>query len=553
MSSPPSWLPARWPIAAALVGLLLFAVVFYGCDSRRVIVVEQTEIDAGDACASLLDNALDMARPTSLGLVGIRASLQSTPNAAAEQFSQWLRRKDCQAASPSEPLTPDANALLTRLLGEKGMQEILSNQADPFDAGHVRDALLAYAAVDNLARDAENDLDRIMLLFGDVVRTITPQGAGTTEVPLTAYEAQLFGRGTAENRATLFANLLRQLRIDAVVIRPAADGESAASEADPWWVGVLLEDGVYLFDTALGLPVPAEGLPSSPAAVLPTPTTWSHAIENPGLLVDYRSEAGLETTLISEERLKSPRIELIGPRSFWSKAMERLELSMSGDRGVLLYDPLHDTQAGPGLVRRVVEAGGSAWNEDAISIWLHTEHVREARSSLSESQRQRLEQRLQPFLGPVEAPEANANVVAANRRLWQTRLEHMSGRPGSAIGTYLRVRDADTPNPLLSPADRALNRQAADEAHYWSAQAQFSMGDYAAAVETIDDYLAQEGDRSDEARSLRVLSLAAQGEMDAAVAAVEELPETTPGLARFKWLASKWTASDAKPAAQSEP
>lgn len=551
MSSFASWLPARWPIAA-LVGLLLFAVVFYGCDTRREIIVEQTETDARDVCASLLDSGLDMARPTSLGLVGIRASLQSTPNDAAEQFSQWLRRKDCQAASPSEPLTADAKALLAQLLGESETQRLLSNQADPFDAAHVRDALLAYAAVDNLARDAENDLDRIMLLFGEVVRTITPQGAGTTDVPLTAYEAQLFGRGTAENRATLFANLLRQLRIDAVVIRPAAGGESAASEADPWWIGVLLEDGVYLFDPSLGLPVPAENLPSSPAAVLPTPTTWSQAVENPALLVDYRSEAGIQTTPISTERLKSPRIELIGPRSYWSKAMERLELSMSGDRGVLLYDPLHDTQAGPGLVSRVVEAGRSAWVKDAISIWPHTEQVRDARKSLTESQRQRLEQRLQPFLGPVEAPEANANVVTPNRRLWQTRLEHMSGRPGSAIGTYLRVRDADIPNPLLSPADRALNRQAADEAHYWSAQAQFSMGDYAAAVETIDDYLAQAGDRSDEARSLRVLSLAAQGKMDAAVVAVKELPETTPGLARLKWLASKWTASEAKPAAQSE-
>ena len=543
MSSTASQFFAPKRIAALLAGLLLCAVLYYGCSSRRELVVEKGSIDTLDVCASLLQSGLDMARPASMGLVGIDAALESVPDEAAEQFTQWLRRKDCLAVSTAEKPSEEARLLLTRLLGKDGADDLLANRADAFDAVHVRDALLNYAAADNLTQGAETDRDRVVRLFENVVRTITPQGAGTADAPLMVYEARLFGRGTAEDRACLFANLLRQLRIDAVVLRPSA-GESP-DDAGPWWVGVLLEDGVYLFDPVLGLPVPAAGaelLP--PPSVVPQPAAWSEVVEDPNLLVDYRREAGLDADAIAAERLTAPGVELIGPQSFWSVAMERLELSMTGDLGVLLYDPLHDTQANPGYYRRIVEAGGEHWQADSISIWPYPEQLHEARRSLSDSQRRRLEQRIQPFLGPVE-PDQKTGVFGAYRGLWKSRVEHLSGRPGSAIGDYVLIRLADAPHPALSPTDLSLNAQAADEASYWSAHAQYGMGDYAATVETVDQYLSQRGDRADEARSLRVLALAAQGKTTEAAAAVAELPETTPDLARLKWLATQWNRETA--------
>ncbi len=541
MSETASKLPVLRVIAALTAGALLFGLIFYGCNSRRELVVQRKSADTRDVCATLLQSGLAMARPSAMGLVGIDVTLQSVPDQAADQFTQWLRRKDCMAVSAAEPPSDEARSLLTQLLGENGAEGLLVNRADVFDAVHIRDALLHYEAADNITNEADSDLDRVLTLFDDVMRTISPQAPGTTGAPLMVYEASLFGRGTAEARACLFAHLLRQLRIDAVILRP----ESADSENEVWWVGVLLDEGVYLFDPTLGLPVPTAGeelLP--PPNVLPQPATWAQVVDDPGLLVQYRRDAGIDARDVTAEQLAATSVELIGPRSYWKTAMERLELSMTEDLGVLLYDPLHDTQANPGYFRRVVEAGGTSWNADAIAIWPYPDEVRAARQSLTESQSRRLEQRIQKYLGPVE-PDPQTGEFGTYRGLWQTRIEHLSGQPGAAIGDYVLVRLANAPHPLLSPTDLSLNAQAADEAAYWSAHAQYGMGEYAAAVETIDKYLSQRGDRADESHALRVLALAAQGKTDEAAAAVAELPETTSGLARLRWLASRWNAGAA--------
>jgi hypothetical protein len=229
--------------------------------------------------------------------------------------------------------------------------------------------------------------------------------------------------------------------------------------------------------------------------------------------------------------LKSPRVELVGSESFWILPMERLELSLSEDRGVLLYDPLHDTQAGPGLVNRVLTSGASYWNADSLGVWAFTRRIREARADLPESQSQRLAQRIEPYLGPVYVDTEGQTPVAEppSRELWEKRIWHMSGRPAPAIGAYLQIRyNGLTPDPLLSPNDQSLNSKAGDEALYWAAQAQFDVEDFETAATTARDYIADGGDRSDESAGLIALCLAAQGKTDEAATAIDALPETTP-------------------------
>ncbi|HEX6984796.1 MAG TPA: hypothetical protein VF170_05435, partial [Planctomycetaceae bacterium] len=201
MSSTLRSLVTRWPVAAAVAGLLVVAALLYGCDTRQEIVVTGPERDAGEVCASLLQSGLDMSRPQSLGLVGVDAPLKVVPAAAAEKLTQWLRREDCRVASPAEPLSDEAKSLIARLLGPDGVGRVTSERATPFDAAHVRDALLDYSAADNVARRTEDELGRVTRLFEYVARTVTPRGEGTADVPLTAYEAHLFGRGSAEERA----------------------------------------------------------------------------------------------------------------------------------------------------------------------------------------------------------------------------------------------------------------------------------------------------------------------------------------------------------------
>lgn len=531
----------RWPLLAGGCGLLVVAAILYGCDERRPIVVQATSgTDETDSCATRLRSGLDQARPTSLGLVGVNAALRVGPEDAAKTFSQWLRQPDCRDSVPAEPLSAEGKALLEDLLGPEGAAAAEADRFTEFDAAHVRDALLDFPAAGGLARQAKDDLERVMRVFEYVARTVSPVGESTVELPQTAYEAHLFGRGAAEERAQLFANLLRQLRIDSVVLRPAGDG--------PWWVGVLLDEGVYLFDAAIGLPVPAADAATAGPTFLPKPATWAEAVANPELLVAYRREAGLTAEPVTAEQLKSVRVELIGPGSFWQTAMERLELALPEDRGVLLYDPLHDTQAGPGVFRRVADSVHSAWTEEAIAIWPYPAKLEAARAELSSSQTQRLEQRIRPYLGPVE-PNPKSGVFEPRKALWETRVGHMSGRPADSVVRYQHVQLAEDDTAGLSPNDVSLNRQAADEAHYWKAHAQYDGGRYSDAAKTVRDYLERSGDRADEATALLALSLAADGKSDEAAEQAAKLPQGTLLSARLRWLASRWKPAGAEQAA----
>jgi hypothetical protein len=540
----------RWPLLAVGSGLLAVAAILYGCeDRRRVVISSQSRKDETDSCATQLRSGLDQARPTSLGLIGIDAALRIGPEEAAKAFSQWLRQPDCRDSLPAEPVSAAGKALVTRLLGPEGAAAVEADRFNAFDAAHVRDALLNFAAAGVLARGGTNELDRVVRVFDYVARTVSPAGESTVDVPQTAYEAHLFGRGTAEERTQLFADLLRQLRIDSVVLRPAGG-------AGPWWIGVLLDGGVYLFDPEIGLPVPAAGAVPAAPTFLPKPATWAEAIANPDVLVTYRREAGLTAEPIAADRLKSARVELIGPGSFWRAVMERLELALPEDRGVLLYDPLHDTQAGPGLYRRVADSGRSAWTEEAISIWPYPAELEAARTALSPSQRQRLEQRIGPYLGPVELspielspielgpvePDSKSGVPEKKMVLWETRIGHMSGRARDSIFRYQKVRLSGTATPGLTPTDESLNDQAADEAHYWAAHAQYDDGEYETASKTARDYVERGGDRADDATALLALSLAAAGQTAEAAAEAAKLPDGAPVAARLRWLSQRWSA-----------
>jgi tetratricopeptide (TPR) repeat protein len=77
-------------------------------------------------------------------------------------------------------------------------------------------------------------------------------GPGYTSFP---WQTLLFGSGDAWQRSRAFILLCRQQQIDVVML--ALDGEDAMPK--PWLPAVLVDDQMYLFDPALGLPLPGQG------------------------------------------------------------------------------------------------------------------------------------------------------------------------------------------------------------------------------------------------------------------------------------------------------
>ncbi len=68
------------------------------------------------------------------------------------------------------------------------------------------------------------------------------------------YDTLLFGHGDAYERARVFMELCRALKIETVML---GIGESSGS-SKPWTVAVMLGKHLFLFDAELGLPLPAE-------------------------------------------------------------------------------------------------------------------------------------------------------------------------------------------------------------------------------------------------------------------------------------------------------
>ncbi len=87
------------------------------------------------------------------------------------------------------------------------------------------------------------------------------------------WETLFLGHGTALERAWTYILLLRQCNIDAAVLAlPESSSNKSKPELRPWCVAVLIgekDKKLYLFEPALGLPIPADkGLTAGKAGQL---------------------------------------------------------------------------------------------------------------------------------------------------------------------------------------------------------------------------------------------------------------------------------------------
>jgi len=183
------------------------------------------------------------------------------------RLNDWQRT--CGPTDSSAGPLPDE---IQKLLAETQIQGLSEKRFSQRDGEHLRDCLLE-RAISQFAPSAsgtglststgKTELERVTNLFGHLVRAVGLMTATPQDLPFTTYEVYLFGKGTVEDRAWLFVNVLRQLRIDAVLLFPSAAGPApATTTAGPkFLIGVLLENQVFLFDPQLGLAIPA--LPAS--------------------------------------------------------------------------------------------------------------------------------------------------------------------------------------------------------------------------------------------------------------------------------------------------
>ncbi|HEY3395394.1 MAG TPA: hypothetical protein VGK58_22020 [Lacipirellulaceae bacterium] len=182
-------------------------------------------------------------------------------------LNQWLRQSEKVADWRVDPLL---ESLDPKLRNDQQLAPYISQQAleagvfEPHEGRLLQEAVWM-RDISRWARgDSFDDLERAAALFDWTVRNVQLV-ADEDAVPHRPWKVLLYGRGTAEQRAWVFVLLCRQLELDVVMLAtkppaPPADA-SAAGQGEPqfWLPALVLGDELHLFDTRLGLPIPAAG------------------------------------------------------------------------------------------------------------------------------------------------------------------------------------------------------------------------------------------------------------------------------------------------------
>ncbi len=264
-----------------------------------------------------------------------------------ERMNEWLRD---QEPLPGWELDPMVQALIPEGESFPPIARLDKLEFTPFDGFAVVEATW-FRDLSNWARGEQlDDLTRAMNLFDWTVRNVAleydPFRAAYIEqyrLPKFPWEALLTGSGSAAERASVFLYLARQQRIEACLLAiPAGDGGSEEGEVRmrPWTVGVLHGGEIYLFDPALGLPIPGpEGIGFDRDGQLDVrPATLSEVVEDPELLrqLDVTEEGEEWVYPVDGSQMEGVVAWLEASPSYVSQRMAVIEAHLTGSQRAVL-------------------------------------------------------------------------------------------------------------------------------------------------------------------------------------------------------------------------
>ncbi len=525
-----------------------------------------------------LQNAIDILQPDKLGIA-------SGPEQAIAVLNEWARgakRIADKSGSGWEPTRPHA---LLKSLPKEWIEQIHLEQFVERDAAFLRDCLWAGQAAKFGAGDAESDLEIVLNLFEYVVRNVDLIPSGRRNVPLGPFDVMVLGRGTAQERAWVFAELLRQRSIDTVILTPRRASRGGDGE-DYLLLGVLFEKDILLFDPTLGMPLPADT--AAPKSALPRlPMTLGQATRDPELLAAVASDSGGRFSLTAA-MLAASQVELICHSEQLSSRMRHLQQGLAGEHSAVVSDPLEDVADQPGLWSRVARHPAANWSADDVAIWSFPEAMRGTAAHHTDEQTQELAKISRSLLAPLRIKLLKGDEVTQTmemefakpeRALMKLRMQHVVGHWPEAVQGYLAVQLYDVEPPtvkdfarvnangqnrvpiaIASTLDkqtlrslmmqkrqpqesvRALHLLAGDDACYWTALCQFEQNRLRAVVDQCREYdkWHSSGGWTAANQSLMATAFVRQKKIKEAIRALKEFDEEAPSFVGSRVLIARW-------------
>ena len=556
--------------ARAVLGRMLFGLVVlgmaWGCSSEvsngPTGGTAETSAKRKRRRSDVLDTLIEMSQPETLVIRTRRETVVSLLN-------DWV-----EMGGESFEVVEPVDAEYTGRLDKDRVERIKSPRFAIRDVTHIRDSQW-YARIGKaIVAGSKTDRERVGRLFYYVTRNIVLRTDDETKLPLAPFGIAMLGEGNARDRAWLFVNLLRQLRIDAVVLQ--VDEPSSGL-----LVGVLLEEGICLYDPALGLPILAEKAEAT-SGVTGRAATWAEATRNPKLFAALATSKDSPYPFAGKS-LSDVRVSLVGASSFWAPRMRRLQLALTGEQDLLLWDPLESSEIVPrGGVARVV-AGG--FEKEKIAIWDYPERRRDGNSSFNTQQLQTFALRQRAFESPIPVERVIANdkgdiqlqlATKGQFRHRMSRNRQLLGEWKTSVTTFLKIRMwRDVPplpkqigfvgrreqaavKAMMPTRVRLVHEEAADDAAFWAAVCQYEQGEVESAADALEEYMARSGLHEWESGAvwLEALWRAELGQVARAVEILESIADEDPHWAGAQVLLGRWkpvARNSAKPAARPDP
>ncbi|MEQ8208610.1 MAG: hypothetical protein RH917_02165 [Lacipirellulaceae bacterium] len=247
----------------------------------------------------------------------------------SDTATRWLRNRADQNSnwSPTELLaTLPEDLRQAESIKEFFTEESLSSKrVTQGDSRLLQQAVWMRDISDWARGNAVTDLEVATALFDWTIRNVwavPPEQAVDIHHP---WQAVVYGRGTVEDRAWVFAELCRQQQV-AVVMLSVGEKTSVAF----WLPAALIEGELYLFDAQLGLPLVAKGDGST--------LTLSQVLASPELLnASVKSEEEGNGYRVGADELRQVSLSISASLFQLSRSTELLENELEGEQIVRLF------------------------------------------------------------------------------------------------------------------------------------------------------------------------------------------------------------------------
>lgn len=448
----------------------------------------------------------------------------------AERTNQWLRnltdkQSDWQLEEKVYQL-PENIRRSKRIIKLLSKDSLASGQFVEQEARQLQQAIWLRDISRWAKGEAVSPLDVANNLFDWTIRNVQLDADANRliENAHQPWQVLMYGHGTAQQRAWVFAELCRQQQLDVVMLMVG----------DRWWLPALLEDEqLYLFDARLGLPITN---PDDSSVV-----TLNEVKANTKLL--RQLDLDDEKYPVTAEDLDQVTARLVASPLQLSNRAILLQQALEGDDYVELSA---DT-------KRVAEGVTQATKIEDVPLWPYPYQAILDEASVE---------------GSVQARAAEYfRIFAEIPRLWKARVLHFQGRKdipiedrndplaqpdkghqrAIALYQHRRVRPSNRQINSLVPAKRLLYGLSKANASYWVGLLSYDLRRYRVAKDWFEKRTleaAPNGPWTQGARYNLARTHEALGELNAAIKLLEadDSPQRVGNLLRAKQLQAKLRA-----------